>query len=504
MALMRTSLTTTRKYLTVACLLGQLFPLTGQITTLPLLNANCRMFKGHLYCFGFRQGYPKSSLKIYKLNNNLVPVDSAEINQDVPAADKCLRLYSDTLHNRLSIFIGHKDNNKVDIIRLDASLRVIGGDRQVETARVNNTQLFGSSYLYYKTFVYSVFERADSSGRQFFLNRYQLKDPVKNADYSLNWQYPFERKNVNHASIIFADDGFVLLYVTINSGIKAGQWLLKISAAGQLIKGIKLNDKNDGHFYARGLIVFDKANRSINLCGQKFSPAEWDAAQYKLNIVNASSASLYLISIDSLNETEQHYEIKLPLVPPSGGAKKPNTAFILRPLQLQKITSGEYEIVMDIYRSNGGPTSYFYSNTQKITVTSDGEKAWAAKQSLSANSEIEQFYLNSDKNNNVGKINVEQLAAFETLFYTEPVLPVKLAWKPGENAMPLWLLSRPTVQKNSISFNLLEPQNKLYKLKSLEEFPRQADPAFYDLGAGTFVISSLTEDGKLQLKLFRW
>ena len=88
------------------------------------------------------------------------------------------------------------------------------------------------------------------------------------------------------------------------------------------------------------------------------------------------------------------------------------------------------------------------------------EKFIATKTIISANAEVERFYMNNDKLDMNGRICIDSLSKFETLFYTEPVLPVKDAFKTDDAGNPTGFSGNHSSKKNSIQFATLTPVKK--------------------------------------------
>lgn len=478
--------------------------LRGQTLTLNLAQASCQMFKGHLYCYGISNASANSALKIYKLDARLKLLDSISIEGTHYKATELLRLYSDTLHGQVNIYVPKKEKKALDVYHFSGQPALLTKAEDVEVARLNNTSLFSAETYFFNNTVYSVKTNSDSSGLQFYLNKYELKKNVPNFDYEFIWQYPFERKNVHSARILFADSKNIFLYVTISTGAKAGQWLLKINTLGKLVKGTKLNGPGEHDYYALPAVLEDKSTRSLWLGGQKLNQTQIDCGTGKLNIDKTNQASLYLIEIDSLEEVVQRHEFKVPITEVKNGTKKVNAGFLFRVNKLVKKSDNSVVLVADIYRSNGEPLCYFYSSGQEFNIVKNDEKFTLAKTTISANPDIERFYLNNDKLDMNGRICIDSAARFERLFHLEPVLPVKLAFKTDELGNPSWLLKKSLIKKNSIQYATLMPIKKIYMLKPHDEVPKASNPMLLVLSQQTYITAFEDGDGKLRLNLHSW
>ena len=116
---------------------------------------------------------------------------------------------------------------------------------------------------------------------------------------------------------------------------------------------------------------------------------------------------------------------------------------------------------------------------------------------------IEKYYFNTDKMDMNGKICIDSLIQFETLFYKSPNFPLKQQYKMVDNN-PNYFLSRSDLKKNSINYTVLSPVNKIYQLTKIDEILKSKSPSLINLSSTQFLISSQEEDAKFQINLFGW
>ncbi|MDO9001292.1 MAG: hypothetical protein Q7W45_16120 [Bacteroidota bacterium] len=469
-----------------------------------LTKSNCQLFNGSIYTFGISSQNKNTACTIYKLNQQLNITDSFSVDLNKVAPDNFLLLYSDTLHGFLNVYLQRKDKKLITVLRFNKLFEHVVTIDNVDVARLNSISNFENELFYYKNDVYTIKNQIDTSGKQFYLNKYTLKSELKNFDYEPIWQFPFERKNINSAHIFYTDSNLVLLYVNVLSGAKSGQWILKInSKTGKLIRGTKLNDKAETNTYQYGTFLLDTATKTLSFIGQRFTESQFNQQANKLTISNSPFASIYLIEIDSAGEVLSKQDFKLPINEPKTTSKKITINYILKFNSLIKSRDGSFSFESDIYKNSDNSLCYFYANTAVYNLLQDEETLMLERATLSSNLLIEKYYFNNDKLDMNGKLCIDSLSQFETLFYKRLTLPVKIQFKiHDDNAN--WLLTRSDIKKNSINYTILRPENKIYQLAKIDEILKQKDPCFIPINSNLFLIATQEEGNKFQLKITEW
>ena len=116
---------------------------------------------------------------------------------------------------------------------------------------------------------------------------------------------------------------------------------------------------------------------------------------------------------------------------------------------------------------------------------------------------IEKYYFNNDKMDMNGKICIDSLSQFETLFYKNLNFPVKKQFKIVDDNS-IWLLSRSDLKKNVINYKTLNPVNKIYQLNKVDDILKSKEPLLINLSSSQFIIATQEELGKYQIKLVEW
>lgn len=490
------------KYTILFCFLLPTF--FGQTQQFNFHNGNSQLFNKQLYSFGIQAQKQNALCLIYKLDLNLKTRDSLKIDLGKIQPEDFLQLYSDTLHDFLNIYIQQKQKKLVTILRFNKAFEQVATIENVDIARLNSISNFENELFYYKKDVYTIKNQTDTSGKQFYLNKFSLKSDLKNFEYEFKWQFPFERKNINSAHIFYADSNSVFLYVNVIGGIKFGQWVLKINAKnGKLIRGTKLNDKGETATYQYGGYYLDSTKKTLSLIGQHFTPTQFDQKANKLAISNAPFVSVYLIEIDSAGEMLLKQNFKLPVNEPKTTSKKIISNYIFRVTSINKTKEGSIIFETDIFKNTDNTLCYLYANTARFTLILEEETLSLEKSTFGTNLMIEKYYFNNDKMDMNGKLCIDSLSQFETLFYKNLNFPIKKQFKIADDNS-IWLLTRSDVKKNSINYTTLNPVNKIYQLNKVDDVVKSKDPLLITLTSSQFIIATQEELGKYQIKLLEW
>ncbi len=467
-------------------------------------KGNLQAFRGKTYVYGLLNKDKKSVLCVYQLSHDLKLTDSIWLPQRIPA-ESYLQPSSDTLHGYLNIYLQQPEKKLVSVSRFDGEFKLKTVVNDIDIARLNSISDFENEIFYYKNEVYTIKNHKDSTGIQFYLNKFVLKSDEKNFEYQFTWQFPFERKNIHSAHIFHVNRKSLLLYVNILNGQKAGQWILTInSSTGKLVRGIKLNDRGEAATYMPGAFLEDTVNKNLLLVGQKFAGNQLKQNENKLSIANAPFVTTYLVEIDSMNEVSNRSEFKIPMTEAKTNSKKNNVSYVVKPVKLVKSREGKINFETDVYKNTGGGLNFLYVNTVRYELFEGEEGLMMEKNTVSADPLVEKFYFNSDKLDMNGKIFVDSLKNFEKLFYRTFSFPVKTGFKTDPNGNPLLLLSKTDSKKNQVSYALIAPVNKIFMLNLLEEIDKSFNPSFTAINAKQFYVGRQNEKNIYTLKAFNW
>jgi len=479
--------------------------LSAQIKLLDLKKANCQLFKGQLYAFGLMSTKTTHVFSIYKFNSQFSITDSLQIEISKKPNETYLQLYSDTLHHFLNIYLQKENQNTVQVLRFDPQINLLCSLPSIDVARLNNISLFDSDVLYFNDEVYSVKIIRDSSGKQFYINKFKLVSNEKNFDYEMNWQFPFERKNVEHAHLIYINKKHVYVYVNVSQGIKKGQWLLKLNALnGQLIKASKLNDKGETNTYLFGNHYFDAGNQSLHLIGIQLSEAQYNFEKNSLKLDDLAFTSIYHLELDSLGDIQDKQIFKIPIVSITSGAKKISSATLLKINTINKSADGKLVFEGDVFKSTGGSKCFFYVNSIPFSLSYTETGFVMDKNTITTNKMIEDYYFVKDRLDLNGRMCADSLSQFTKLMYQNPSMPIKIAFKTDAENNALYLLNKHSFNKNNVNYSVLSPVKKIYQITSIEDISENKFPAILLLSKEQYVIIHQIEEQKFQLKLYTW
>lgn len=478
------------------------FSLKAQKSELFLQKAECKVWKGQIYAYGLSSNSKNTSFIIYKLSTQLTKTDSIQIDLGKANKDDFLKIYADTLHDLLNVYVQKKEKKLVQIFRLNKDFKLIAKIENVDVARINSIAAFESEIVYTRTNVYTVkASYSDTSGKQFYLNKYTLKSELTNFEYDFTWQFPFEKKNINSAHIISVSKSHVLLYVNVTEGIKRGQWLLKINALkGTLIKGTKINPKGDQSFYAYGNIYTDTLTQTVYVTGQKFPETDLSQKDNKTNITSKPQATIYLMQMDSMAELVSRDEFKIPIMEQKGN--KTATAYILRTEKLSKTKEGSFIIQNDIYKGN--QPCFRYCNSMVSTLTLVDDKLIIDKGAISSNTLIEKYYFNADQADMNGKLCYDSILNFEKIYYRPLPFKIKTAFKLDETETPVWLLKKSDFKKGIEDYSFLSKVNKAFQLTKTQEILKQEQPGIFILSKTKYLLFRQKSEEVFEISINSW
>lgn len=479
--------------------------LAAQEITLPIGKSGKQTFGGKLFLFGLQQADKSLSVKIYALKEKL-QADSISVDLKGRAEDY-LKLYSDTLHGFLNIYIQKQNSRSVKIVRINKKFSIHNVIDEVDITRLNSIAFFEKEILYSGKDVYTIKSSiSDSTGTQFYLNKWSLKSDKENFEYEAKWQFPFERKNISGAQLAMANKRHVFALVNIDKGLKKGQWYLKIDAQeGRLVKAQKLNNKGDTSAYLTHKIKIDSASSSHILFGQKFSAVEYDVLQNKLNLSGKKQCSFFLTVIDSSMEVLSKNEFKVPVVDVSTQAKKLPSGYLPKTSAIKYATGEGYKIELDIFKSlNSNAACFRYSNSVSLSILEKEGVFQFQKNSITPNAAIDQYYSGADAADVSGLICNDSLNNLFRLMFQPMPLNSKVAVKRDPSGNLIWLLTKTDLKKNIVTLSILAPEKKVYKLKSIAEIERSAEPFVELITEKEFIAGKIKDGDKLLLQLLTW
>lgn len=477
---------------------------SAQSIELTLKKAGFQYFNNKLHAFGLIQNDSKAKLMVYELNSKLSKTDSLQFDISKGKIDDYLDLSSDTLHDQLNIYLQHKENKSVQILKISKKSKTTGLSEAVDVARVNSLAIFQNDIYYFMNDVYTLKSIQDTSGRQFYLNKHSLKTEKAGFEYEQKWQFPFERKNIRSARIIYADRKIVLVFVHVGEGDKKGQWVLKVSAMnGNLRKGTRIGEKGDPNCYFFNQIKVDTSTGTIHLAGQRFSEKDLNFEEKKFNLSTKTALSIYMTSIDSGGLILNNSEFKIPILEQKGYVNKTAVSYLVRMNSFEKDQEGAYKIGTEIYKANTGSLCYKYCNSTNIKIKEQDGQFNIEKNTIGTHPMIEKHYQTVDLLDMNGKLCVDSLLEFDRIYTKNINFKAVVAFKLDETGNPVWLLKKTETKKGTENYSVLGPVKKIYQLSSIIAANKNELPGLQVVSPTNFLISRQVAD-KFLLQIYYW
>jgi hypothetical protein len=465
-----------------------------------LHNAGSIKYRQQYYLFGLQPGSPGTVFKVYKASSSLIITDSLLLDAKNVDPARYLKCYADTLHDYLNIYLQEQSGNNVTIMRINSQPALLKKIENVDVARLNNVSMFGGEKLYFRNRVYAIATTRDSSGRQFYLNCYQLKSADENFDYTRKWQFPFEKKNILSARLIHADGQLVLAFVNLQQTDRITQWLLTINArTGQMVKGIRLNSKTGNDVYQYGDCIVDTAAKSVLVAGTR----QYENKQNPAQNPGYDPVRIFLAQTDSFGQVIHKDEFQLPVTHQQTGLSKVRSRYMVKISDLKRTPSGltcEAEILRTVLNEQ----CFQYVNSAHLQFNRIGDSFEMVKQTTGNFNMVEDYYFTPDRNDLNGKLCRGESSEPDELYFKRPVLPVKLIFRHTEGLSPSFLLTRSSSKKKNITYSVLAPEGKAYKMRTVTEIPWDENPAVISSSEKTFYIGKQLPEGGFELKMFSW
>jgi hypothetical protein len=347
----------------------------------------------------------------------LIIEDSTELVLKSFKPEQLLPIGCDTLHGTLNYTLQKQDaKNKATVLRFDKNLKQLCFAEQIDVARVNSFTNFQQDRYIYQSTLYLIKTTFDTiNGKQFFLSAYQLKDITKPFEYTMKWQFAFERKYIQSAHIFYADSQQVMLFVNVNDGAKKGQWLLRINAKnGFLIRGTKLNSKTEEASYQFSDFFLDKKTRDVLISGQRIDNTIKNAA------LTANKAEMFLVKFDSMgNIVSRSAQIIHFLLAKVGKStlKTELKNYAIQTRWAGQEKNGDLNWWCHVYQVQHN--FWQYMDSHPITVSALGEDyTFSTKQCL-IQPAISGYFWSTDKLNTNGQLTADSVSGNDGLYYSK-------------------------------------------------------------------------------------
>lgn len=388
----------------------------------PMLSARTLQFHQFLYVYGYEQSSSELLFKCISYNNKLQTKDSVHFNLGKHSPSDYLEISVDTMHEVLNFYFQlANQKNEVSLLRLNDALRKIGSAENYDANHINTISVFDDEKYAFREDLYIIRTSSDTSGKQFYLTKYQVKEMNKPFEYEYKWQFAFERKHIYRASIIYADSNLVMVYAHVYNGLKKGQWILRINAnTGEVIRGTKLSAKGDPRHFLMSNIIIDKKTKSVDVIGSIYDANMIDFMNKTSNFTNQSkNHKLFLVTIDSMGDVMSRVEKAFPL-PVQTKTGTVLQSFHLKIREFNKKKDGSYTIWSDVYEQTLPNVFTYYSSWQFNIVPNDVDYEIVRSIFTIGTKAIPNF-TSFEKGDTYGKYILNDIGEYDKLKYKKPM-----------------------------------------------------------------------------------
>lgn len=472
----------------LTALLVMCIQLNGQHVKRQLLSAHALCFRGTIYTYGYEQKKDLLLFKCYSYSHSLQLKDSTEFSLGRHLPADYLAIRADTLHDVLNFQFQLSDQKSlVTLLRLTTSLQTICIAENFDANHVNSLALFDSEKYYYGNDLYVVRASEDSTHKQYYLSKFSVKTITKPFEYDFKWQYALEREYIHRVSVMYADRHVIILYAHVNDGIKKGQWILHLNATtGELIKGSKLNAKNDNRHYLYSKALYDTVSKEIAIIGSIYPAAMIDFKQQTSHFTNLSTLhQLFLVKTDSMGEVTARIEKPLALPPP----KKTGSVFTSFHLKVESFSSqkdSSYTVWADIYEQSAPNIMAYYSSWQFSLVPLELSYTVKAAPFYVATKPLVNF-ISFAKGDSYGKFYLADPADYDRFKYARPLNCVVI--KTGLDTLhnQYYILKKTDLLSGKQSIHYVFPGKKELEKKVLLSSEKGQVAELYFTGESTYI-----------------
>lgn len=458
------------------CLLLAIPDLYGQEYKMPLNQAGVTVYRNHIVVYGVKRMAKTDCVCIYYFGKDKGELQDSIIYPLVKKQSSWLPLNADTLHGALSIHLQATGSKSVQVLRISEGRqpRMLA---DIEISRLNSASIFGQEKLIQKNVIYDIISRKDSSGIQYYLNRYILKTIEGNYEYQLDWQFPFDKKDITCIRLIRADEQEVYACVQRQNGNQNSLWVLSIrTKRGELKKALRVDGRETG-MVTYGAAAFDKTKNKLLLCGQK-SGSE------------AMKTTLWICECDSNLESSTRNEFPLQISPASKNKfSKPTFIFS----DLKKMNDGGFEVRTQLYMKEAD--CFYFCEQFNLQILRKEENLAASTNTLTANQDILFFYRTPDKLDMNGRICGPD--------FSEPLFPVLMDYSFTDTSRS-YLLSKKLIKKKMVQVASLKKDGTVQKLNYLAELPSEQCRGLIPLTGNRFAAGLQTEESGFLLRIYNW
>ena len=473
------------------------FPLiiSSQSFSRPLLKANALNFRNNIYIFGFVQDKSDLQFKLYKVSADLQKTDSISNNLGKEKAENLLEITADTMHGYLNFYF-QKVNSKnlATLIRYNDSLRLITKVEGFESSKINSLTTFENEIYNFKNSTYTIRTSEDSLGKQYYLTKYNLISNQKPFEYKQAWQYPLEKRNINTTHVFYADSEVVFVYVTILSGERKGQWILKLNSLnGTILKGIKLNANGDDRNYIFNTFYYNPKEKELLVVGNIYTKQQLDLETKTFSFTGLNKENtFFFIKINAANEVISRDQKTIPInviapVIKTSGKPAPPPFYHVRIKDIKKISETGYDLYCNIYKSVGQQLLFLYESGFTISVTTEEMGVEIITEKIYSLLSLFPNLVNTDLKDINGKIELKSITEFDKFLYKQPVADVEKQFGKDDNQKPEWIINKTDIKTGKASFYIVKTGLKGIESKLILECSKYDNPQIIKTSNQQFV-----------------
>lgn len=430
--------------------------LKGQSIKQNLLLTNALAFHHNIYTYGYEQSKSNLLFKCYSYDSQLRQQDSIAFDLGKHTTADYLEISVDTLHDVLNFYFQlANQKNVVSLLRVNDSLQKIGSAENYDANHINSLTVFDDEKYSFKEDMYIIRTNTDTSGKQFYLSKYHVKDMTKPFEYDYKWQFAFERKYIHRASIVYADSNQVIVYAHVFDGLKKGQWILRINAnSGEIIKGTKLTNKGDTRYFLMSNIVVSNKGKNIDVIGSIYDASMMDFKNKTQNFTNQSKAhKLFLVCIDSIGDVITRAEKAFPL-PIQTKSVEGLKSFHVKVREFKKLKDNNFDVWLDVYEQSKPLQFCYYSSWHIDIAPDDVDYAFTPAKFFISTSAIP-GYISFEKGDTYGKFILNDISEYDKFKYQKPLNPFVMNTQIDDLGNSSYLLKKTNLMSASKSYNYI-------------------------------------------------
>lgn len=444
-----------KHYIIIALVAVSVF-LKAQTVKQSLLQANALTFHQKIYVYGYEQLKSNLFFKCYQYNYQLTLKDSVLFDLGKHTSSDYLEISADTLHDVINFYFQlANQKNVVSLLRVNDSLGKIASADNYDANHINSLTAFDDEKYAYKEDFYIIRTNTDTSGKQFYLSKYHVKDMTKPFEYDYKWQFAFERKYIHRASVVYADSSQVIVYAHVFDGIKKGQWILRINAnTGEIIKGTKLTSKGDTRYFLMSNVIISNKGKNIDVIGSIYDANMMDFKNKTQNFTNQSKAhKLFLVNIDSIGDVVTRAEKAFPL-PIQTKSVEGLKSFHVKVREFQKTKGNSYNVWLDIYEQSKPLQFCYYSSWHLDIAPDDVDYAFTPSKFFISTSAIP-GYISFEKGDTYGKFILNDISEYDKFKYQKPLNPFIITTSLDDIGNSNYLLKKTNLMSATKSYNYI-------------------------------------------------